>query len=217
MTHAYAYLRTSSATNVGPDKDSDKRQRDAITAYAGRNDIEIVDEFYDASVKGSDPIQDRPGFAEMLERIAANGVRMILVETANRFARDLMVQEGGCLFLAKLGITVVPVDAPEWFTDNGDPMRKAIRQILGVMAELDKSMTVMKLKAARDRKRAATGHCEGPMPVPEPTRKLAIELRAGGLSLRAVGERLAQLGHRATTGAIYDGTGVKRMIEKGST
>jgi DNA invertase Pin-like site-specific DNA recombinase len=31
---AVAYLRTSSRTNVGADKDSDKRQRAAIEAYA---------------------------------------------------------------------------------------------------------------------------------------------------------------------------------------
>jgi hypothetical protein len=31
---AVAYLRTSSAANVGTDKDSDKRQRRAIAAYA---------------------------------------------------------------------------------------------------------------------------------------------------------------------------------------
>ncbi len=30
LTAAVAYLRTSSAANVGSDKDSDKRQRDAI-------------------------------------------------------------------------------------------------------------------------------------------------------------------------------------------
>ncbi len=33
-TKAVAYLRTSSAANVGADKDSEKRQRQAITAYA---------------------------------------------------------------------------------------------------------------------------------------------------------------------------------------
>jgi hypothetical protein len=33
-TPAIAYLRTSSAANVGPDKDSDKRQREAINAFA---------------------------------------------------------------------------------------------------------------------------------------------------------------------------------------
>ena len=31
----------------------------------------------------------------MLERIEANGCKTILVETASRFARDLMVQEVG--------------------------------------------------------------------------------------------------------------------------
>ena len=60
---AIAYLRTSSATNVGVDKDSEKRQRVAIGAYAKRAGYELVAEFYDAAVSGADPIQDRPGFA----------------------------------------------------------------------------------------------------------------------------------------------------------
>jgi hypothetical protein len=36
-----------------------------------------------------------PGFAEVLERIEGNGVRTVIVETANRFARDLMVRPAG--------------------------------------------------------------------------------------------------------------------------
>jgi DNA invertase Pin-like site-specific DNA recombinase len=43
--------------------------------------------------KPMDPVEVRPGFAAMLERIEGNGVRTIIVETASRFARDLMVQE----------------------------------------------------------------------------------------------------------------------------
>jgi len=62
---AVAYLRTSSATNVGPDKDSDKRQRDAIRAYAQRAGYELVAEFYDAAVSGADPIEGRPGSGEL--------------------------------------------------------------------------------------------------------------------------------------------------------
>jgi hypothetical protein len=34
LIKAIAYLRTSSRTNTGPDKDSDKRQREAIAEYA---------------------------------------------------------------------------------------------------------------------------------------------------------------------------------------
>ena len=74
-----AYLRTSSATNVGADKDSDKRQRDAIQAFVRSAGYVIVDEFYDAAVKGADPLQERPGFAALLERIRGNGVRTIKI------------------------------------------------------------------------------------------------------------------------------------------
>ncbi len=51
---AVAYLRTSSRTNVGADKDSDKRQRAAIDAYAKASGYEIVATFYDAAVSGAE-------------------------------------------------------------------------------------------------------------------------------------------------------------------
>ena len=54
---AIAYLRTSSAANVGADKDSDTRQRQAIAGYAKRAGFELVGEFYDAAVSGKDPIE----------------------------------------------------------------------------------------------------------------------------------------------------------------
>ena len=45
--------------------------------------FEIVAEYYDAAVAGADPVETRPGFAAMLQRIAANGARTIIVETAS--------------------------------------------------------------------------------------------------------------------------------------
>jgi DNA invertase Pin-like site-specific DNA recombinase len=82
--HAVAYLRTSSAGNVGPDKDSDKRQRAAIDGYAKAAGYEIVAEFYDAAVSGADPVGERPGFAAMLEALLANGARTIIIESPDR-------------------------------------------------------------------------------------------------------------------------------------
>jgi DNA invertase Pin-like site-specific DNA recombinase len=96
----------------------------------------------------------------MLERIAANGVRTIIVETANRFARDLMVQEVGWAILRDMGVSLVAVDSPQAFLDDG-PAAKLIRQILGAVAEFDKGMTVAKLRGARDRKRATGVKVEG--------------------------------------------------------
>ena len=71
MTKAVAYFRTSSASNVGADKDSLKRQQAAVKAFAKGAGYELVDEFYDPAVSGADAIDERPGFAAMLKRIAA--------------------------------------------------------------------------------------------------------------------------------------------------
>src|SRR6187401_2290787 len=106
---AVAYLRTSSAANVGADKDSDKRQRAAIEAYAKRAGFKIVAEYYDKAVSGADRIDDRPGFREMLQRLASDGAKTIIVESPDRFARDLAVQLAG--MLRELGIAIIPASA----------------------------------------------------------------------------------------------------------
>jgi hypothetical protein len=41
------------------------------------------------------PIETRPGFASLLDRIEGNGVRTVIVEDASRFARKLVTQELG--------------------------------------------------------------------------------------------------------------------------
>jgi DNA invertase Pin-like site-specific DNA recombinase len=153
---AVAYLRTSSRTNVGADKDSDKRQRAAIEAYAKASGYEIVDTFYDAAVSGTDPVGARRGFAEMLERLMSNGARTIIVESPDRFARDLMVQLAGHEMLKAKGISLVAASAPTHFIED-TPTAVLVRQVLGAIAEFEKTTLVAKLAAARRRKRISTG------------------------------------------------------------
>src|SRR5271166_2945825 len=153
---AVAYLRTSSKTNVGPDKDSDKRQLAAIEAHAKAHGFDIVATFYDAAVSGADPVTDRPGFAEMLERLMSNGARTIIVESPDRFARDLMVQLAGHDMLKAKGISLVAASAPTHFIED-TPTAILVRQVLGAVAEFEKTTLVAKLAAARRRKRMATG------------------------------------------------------------
>jgi DNA invertase Pin-like site-specific DNA recombinase len=111
-------------------------------------------------VSGADPIEVRPGFTALLARIAGNGVRTIIVEIANRFARDLMVQEVGFAMPQGLGITLIAADSPASFLDDG-PTSKLIRQILGAVSEFDKAMIIAKLRGARERVRRTNGKCEG--------------------------------------------------------
>jgi DNA invertase Pin-like site-specific DNA recombinase len=209
---AIGYMRTSSAANVGADKDSEARQRKAIEAHAKRAGLVIVNWFYDAAVSGADPVESRPGFAAMLARIA--GVRTIIVETANRFARDLMVQEVGFAMLRELGITLIAADSPASFLDDG-PTSKLIRQILGAVAEFDKAVTVAKLKGARDRKRRTNGKCEGRKSYAERDPELvalAREIKAGGVSLHEVARQLEAQGRVTPSGKRYSASAVASML-----
>src|SRR5262245_65810604 len=97
MQKVVAYMRTSSAANVGADKDSEKRQRAAIEAFAKRTGADVVAWFFDPAVSGADPIETRPGFSALLDRLEANGGHTVLVEDASRFARALVTQELGRL------------------------------------------------------------------------------------------------------------------------
>src|SRR5271165_6780441 len=156
---AVAYLRTSSKTNVGPDKDSDKRQLASIEAYAKSAGLEIVATFYAAAVSGADPVTDRPGFAEMLERLLSNGARTIVVESPDRFARDLMVQLAGHDMLKAKGISLIAASAPTFFLED-TPTAVLVRRFWELSRNSKKAGLVAKLAAARKRKRIATGKCE---------------------------------------------------------
>jgi DNA invertase Pin-like site-specific DNA recombinase len=214
MQHAIAYYRTSSATNVGEEKGSLKRQQAAVTAYAKAAGYEIVDSFYDAAVSGADALDARPGFADALKRIAANGVRTIIVETASRFARDLIVAETGFRRLRDAGITLIAADAPNSFLDD-TPTSAFIRQVLAAVQELDRAMIVSKLKGARQRKRATGVKVEGRKSYAEGKPVVvarAKSLKGEGLTLRQVADRLTAEGHQTSAGKPYQFTAVGRMI-----
>jgi DNA invertase Pin-like site-specific DNA recombinase len=211
-------MRTSSAANTGADKDSEKRQRAAIEAYAKRAGLIIVEQFYDAAVSGADAIESRPGFSAMLTKLAGNGVRVVVVETASRFARDIIVQETGFRMLQGLGIQLVAADSPTSFVED-TPTAKMVRQILGVVSEFEKAMLVAKLKGARDRKRARTGKCEGrrsyaEMPGGPELIAAAKQLadQRPRLSLRQIAAELATRGYITRKGEPYSAMGVRSMI-----
>lgn len=212
---AVAYYRTSSATNVGTDKDSLKRQQDAVHSYAAANGVSIVQEYYDAAVSGADPVTARPGFVDMLTYMLGNGARIVLVENASRFARDLAVQIAGHDLLKSRGISLLPVDAPNHFQDE-TPTATMVRSILGAVSQFEKEALVLKLRKARERKRRDTGRCEGNpawAPVPESVVAAARAAHSRGLTLRAISAELATSGMLSRSSKPYGAESVQAMLD----
>ena len=216
---AVAYLRTSSAANVGKDKGSDKRQRAAIAAFAKSAGYEIVGEYYDAAVSGADAIEDRPGFAALLDRIDGNGVRTVIVEDVSRFARDMVAHVLGIALLRRRGVTLLTANGQN-LTDDTDEMTEALVNMTAVFATLEKKRIVRKLAKDRQRKREAAGKCEGRKPLSETMPDavvLARQLRrkrpkGGQRSLREISAELAAAGYVNERGKAFNPKSVASML-----
>lgn len=158
MTKAYGYIRVSGKGQVNGD--GLVRQETAIREYAEKNGYELVGIFREEGVSGTEA--DRPELARLMFDLEENGhgIKTVLIERIDRLARDLMVQEFILQDFQKQGFELVSVHDGEGLQEN-DPTRTLIRQVLGAVAQYDKTMTVLKLKAARERKRLKEGKCEG--------------------------------------------------------
>jgi hypothetical protein len=113
----------------------------------------------------------------------------------DRLSRSLLVQEAIIAELTKLGFNLVSAHEPKLISK--DPTRIAFRQMMGVFAQYDKGQIVLKLRAARLRKRTATGRCEGRKPYGfyDGERETLERMRgwhAEGVSLNQVAARLNQ-------------------------
>jgi DNA invertase Pin-like site-specific DNA recombinase len=186
---AYAYIRVSTTgqlTGYGPE-----RQEEMIRLFARRAGYDIAAIYQDAHT-GTEA--DRPEFTKMLAAMMSNGVKTVIVESLDRLARDVTIQS---ILLAKLAcekLTLVAANTGEDITAalEADPMRRALVQMQAVFAELDRRMTVQRLRKGRDAKRALTGRCEGPLPYRcDPERPLETATLARMQELKAQRPRLS--------------------------
>ena len=75
------YARVSSREQKrgdGPD-----RQIRAMRDYAKRNNLNIVESYFDGGVSGAKELKDRPQLARLLARVATNGVEVVLLRSRN--------------------------------------------------------------------------------------------------------------------------------------
>jgi DNA invertase Pin-like site-specific DNA recombinase len=185
------------------DGDGFPRQRETIRKYTAEHGMRIVQFFEEKAVPGKTEWEQRPAWLTMLQKITDNGVRIILIEKLDRLARDLMVQEHIIADLRRRGITLISALEPGLCVD--DPTRKLLRQIMGAIAEYDRAMIVLKMRAARDRKRAATGRCEGRKPYgfrpgESKTRDRIRAMRKSGASLQSICDMLNAEGVKTRLG-----------------
>ena len=215
MTKCFAYLRVSGKGQV--EGDGFPRQLEAIKRYALAHNLRIVKVFREEGISGANDMENRPALLAMLEALAADGIRLVLIEALNRLARDLMVQETIIGDLRKRCFDIVSVTEPDLL--QNDPTRILMRQIFGAIAQYEKCMIVAKLRGARQRMKAKTGRCEGRKPYgfyPGEAQVISRmkELHAAGLGFDRVAEHLNAEGIRPRKGARWWGRSVNNVLRR---
>lgn len=180
MTRVFSYIRVSSKGQL--EGDGFDRQRSIIREFCEKNDYSVAREFREEAVSGTVEAVDRPALGRAMEMCGgALGITTIVVERADRIARDSIINELFFREARKLGITVIEAASGTVLSteDDSDPTKKMIRQMLGVLAEWEKSMLVKKLRMARERIRQSGKRCEGarPRPIPEVLQPLWSEMQ----------------------------------------
>jgi DNA invertase Pin-like site-specific DNA recombinase len=196
---AFGYLRVS---GKGQEQgDGFPRQRDAVLRLAQSLGIYTVC-IYQEQVTGTSDADEREAWSAMIEEAKLTGIKRVIIERLDRLARDLMVQETIVRDLRRAGIELLSSAEPDLLST--DPTRVLIRQMLGSVAQYDKSQIVIKLKAARDRVRRTTGRCEGRKPYGEnagesETLARILALHAAGISINGIARTLNAEGLKPRT------------------
>jgi len=167
--NVFSYIRVSSKGQI--EGDGPERQRLACVNFAQAHKLTIVSAFFDAFTGAS---EDRPGFTDMLLAIQHNHthaegdqrIAAVVIERMDRLARDLMASEFLLRELRKFGVKLFATDQGQLLdmaSDDVDPTRILIRQVMGALAQWEKATLVKKLRAARERA-AADGRACGRKP-----------------------------------------------------
>ena len=228
MVKAFAYTRVSGKGQL--EGSGLERQEEEINRFAKESGYLIKQTFKEEGISGTTTETERPAFQQMVFSILRNGVNHIIVESLDRLARDLQVQLQLCTYIASKEITLICAGTGENITQAilNDPMRKALVQIQGVFAELDKSLVVRKLKNGRIKARqdsetrtlSGKKKCEGRKSLRETnpellerTRQLYRKPRKGRRrTLAEVGRILFEEGFSTAKGKAYAPAQIKRLL-----
>ena len=147
MKNVVIYARVSTLTQKG--NDTIDKQLHTLNAYCKANSLNVVDTYKDEGISGAS--EDR--IVALIQYLRKHeNVDALVFTYFDRIARDVYLQmwlEKECL---KMDVELISTEQDLFNNDSGDPMKKAMRQMMSVFAELEKNMIARRLKGGRKHK-----------------------------------------------------------------
>lgn len=220
------YARRSSHSDDNGDSIAGQRRR--LSSWARSHGHRLVEVHVDEGVSGTLVDTARPGLSAALDALSHGEGDALVVTTLDRLSRKLTVQEAALGRVWQAGASVFTVDVGEVHRDDpDDPMRTAMRQMMGVFAELERGMVTARMRRGKQAKREAGEfvggqYAYGQVGASHSERQEAEraivgrvhELRAGGASYRDVCATLTAEGYQTRGGGPWQPAVVRRIAQR---
>lgn len=165
------YCRVS--TDNQKDEGTIEIQKQSLAEYARTHRHELVKVFCDEGISGG--LEERPALSELFSYIEEHPeTHGVLIFKLDRLARDLYIQEHLIRKLEDHGVKLYSIKEPH--LDSSDPMRKAFRQFMGIVSELEKAFITMRLSGGRINKARNGGYAGGATPYGYKTKDKELEI-----------------------------------------
>lgn len=226
MAIAVGYSRVSTAMQVA-NGDSLAAQRSRIAGWCAYQGLALDGIEEDAGISGA-ATENRPGFRTAIRRVLEGpGGAVFVVCKLDRLGRNAIDVQETLAVLLDAGVRVVSLgDGIDSASGMGSALLKLLTSILATFAELEKEAIVARLQDGRRHARsngrvysreaaygARNGNDGSLVEDDAELRTVARirELRAGGLTLRAIGARLLDEGIRPRRAATWTPAVVARI------
>lgn len=228
MVSAIAYVRVSTEeqANEGVSLDA---QIASVRAYALLRGLELVDVVVDAGVSAGKPLAERAGGAVVLEAVKRRKVRAVVAVKLDRVFRNA----GDCLTTTeewdRVGVALHLVDMGGQAIDTSSAMGRFFLTVMAGAAEMERNLIRERTTSALAHKRAEGRRTSKDAPFgwrvgvdgdtleQDAAEQRAIELirdlRAGGMSIRAIVQHLDDNGV-AARGTRWHKTTLERVLAR---
>lgn len=179
---AVAYARVSTLLKQEPEY-----QLVPIRGVATNREFQLVGEYVDRITGSADR---RKALDQMVKDARMGKFKVIIIYALDRLARDTRFLLNLLHELDGYGVTLISLRES---IDLGTPVGKAVTQILGAIAELEKNLISERIKCALAVKKmtaAETGWSCGRRPLPTVIVEQVKRLRANGKSIRVISREL---------------------------
>lgn len=224
---AVGYCRVSSQEQV--EGTSLGVQEEQIRAYATLKGIELVSIFTDPGVSGGKPIADRPEGAKLVDLVNSGEVQCVVVVKLDRAFRNTVDCLQTVTDWEKIGVALHIIDLGGNSIDTTSPAGRFMLTVLSAAAEMERGMINTRCNEGR-RRRQQEGRRIGEVPYGytlAPDGKTLVEsieeqriihmvrtLRSQGVTMRAIADKLNELGCPTKKGKPWSHRQVQSILER---